>query len=151
MHLEHGLRIQATGAVDPPRRQQVCVEGLEVLDPEPTEWDVADTRHDAALDAAAVAVPGARPQTHPLGGQPLLQEVAGEAGSTLATSPRRPRRELAREPLRRSPVVAGRLPAAPLPTGQRIDPLVDHCVEAATLRHDVSAHDCLLAVGGRGR
>ncbi len=77
VNLEHGLSVEATLAVDAPIGQEFGIELVDVLDPEPTERDAPDARHDVTLDVPSVAVLAAGPKADLLSRQPSLQEVPG--------------------------------------------------------------------------
>jgi len=103
------------------------------------------------VDVAPVAVPRARPDREPLGRQSPLGEIKteGEAVAALAAPKAVLKGETGGELLGLGAVGAGWMPAPPLPTADRIKPLVDHRVLPVALARHIPLHPNLPPGAGR--
>ena len=123
----------------PPVVARLFVEVVEVVGAKPSKWDVPDGRCDVVLDEPGVSVGRGGSNLAALVRQPgRTQEVIEPERSTSggrgagSVDP-----EAGRESLGFLPIDTGRVPAAPLPSGERVEAVVGDDVEAVLALDDV--------------
>ena len=94
------------------------------------------------FNETSIAIPGARSERQLLGRQPLHREIdtEGWTNSSSVDALALGGSERGRQFLGLLSVSAGRVPSPTLSSGDRIDPLVDHRVEAVSALCNVPTH-----------